>query len=95
MRTASYDMLTHSVHANAEAWASIRDEYPNVQIKTFPDEIFEAMVAANKKVLKEYSKDNEQGQRIIKSQQEYLDKARAYTNISERAYLNTMADLEE
>jgi TRAP-type mannitol/chloroaromatic compound transport system substrate-binding protein len=53
------------------------------------------MVAANKKVLKEYSKDDEQGQRIIKSQQEYLEKARAYTNISERAYLNTMAELEE
>ncbi len=65
MRTASYDMLTQSVHANAEAWASIGDEYPNVKIKTFPDEIFEAMVAANKKVLKE------------------------------RAYLNTMAELEE
>ena len=95
MRTASYDMLTQSVHANAEAWASIRDEYPNVKVKTFPDEIFAAMVAANDKVLKDYSRDNEQGQRIIKSQQEYLDKTRAYINISERAYLNTMAELEE
>ncbi|HEA53556.1 hypothetical protein LCGC14_0963190 [marine sediment metagenome] len=95
MRTASYDMLTQSVDANADAWATIREKYPNVQIKTFPDDIFKAMVAANEKVLKEYSKGNEQGQRIIKSQQDYLKKVRAYTNISERAYLDTMAKLEE
>lgn len=94
MRTASYDMLTQSVHANAEAWASISEDYPNVQIRTFPDDIFEAMVTANEKVLEEYSRDNEQGQRIIRSQQEYLEKTRAYTNISERAYLNTMSELD-
>lgn len=95
MRTASYDMLTQSVHANAEAWSTIQDDYPNVQIRTFPDDIFDAMLEANERVLEEYSRDNEQGQRIIQSQQEYLEKARAYTNISERAYLNTMAEVED
>jgi TRAP-type mannitol/chloroaromatic compound transport system substrate-binding protein len=95
MRTASYDMLTQSVHANSEAWASIRDEYPNVQIKTFPNDIFQAMVDANEKVLQEYSEGNELGQRIAESQQQYLEKARAYTNISERAYLNTMGEIED
>ena len=53
MRTASYDMLVHSQHANAEAWANIKEEYPNVQIKRFPDDIFQAMYEANEKLLKE------------------------------------------
>lgn len=94
MRTAAYDMLTHSVHENSKAWASIQKDYPNVQVKTFPDEIFEAMVEANTRVLAKAAEGDEQAQRIIQSQEDYLRDARAYTNISERAYLNTMAELE-
>jgi len=94
MRTASYDMLVHSQHANAEAWANIREEYPNVQIKQFPDDIFDAMYAANNKLLKEAAAESDMAAKIIESQQNYLEQSRAYTNISERAYLNTMAEVE-
>jgi len=94
MRTASYDMLVHSQHANAEAWANIREEYPNVQIKRFPDEIFDAMYEANNKLLKEAAAESDMAAKIIDSQQNYLEQSRAYTNISERAYLNTMAEVE-
>ena len=94
MRTASYDMLVHSQHANAEAWANIREEYPNVQIKRFPDEIFDAMYEANNKLLKEAAEESPMAATIIESQKSYLEQSRAYTNISERAYLNTMAEVE-
>ena len=94
MRTASYDMLVHSQHANAEAWATIKQDYPNVQIKQFPQEIFQAMFDANKKLLKEASDSNEQAARIIKSQQDYLVQSRAYSDISERAYLNIMGTVQ-
>ncbi|MEH6560478.1 MAG: TRAP transporter substrate-binding protein [Marinobacter sp.] len=94
MRTASYDMLVLSQHANAEAWANIKKDYPNVQIKQFPQDIFQAMYDANKKLLKEASESNEQAARIIKSQEEYMEQSRAYTDISERAYLNTMGTVE-
>ncbi|MBQ0745210.1 MAG: TRAP transporter substrate-binding protein [Marinobacter sp.] len=94
MRTASYDMLVMSQHANAEAWANIKKEYPNVQIKQFPQDIFQAMYDANKKLLKEASESNEQAARIVKSQEDYLAQSRAYTEISERAYLNTMGTVE-
>ena len=87
-------MLVHSQHANAEAWDSIKEEYPNVQIKRFPDEIFQAMYEANKKLLKEAAAGSDMAAKIIKSQEEYLRKSRAYTDISERAYLNTMAEVE-
>ncbi|MCK7550391.1 MULTISPECIES: TRAP transporter substrate-binding protein [Marinobacter] len=94
MRTASYDMLVHSQHENAKAWANIKEEYPNVQIKQFPDDIFQAMYSANKKLLKESAEGSEMAAKIIESQQNYLEQSRAYTDISERAYLNTMAEIE-
>ena len=94
MRTASYDMLVMSQHANAEAWANIKKEYPNVQIKQFPQDIFQAMYDANKKLLKKAAESNEQAARIVKSQHDYLEQSRAYTDISERAYLNTMGTIE-
>ncbi len=94
MRTASYDMLIHSQHANAEAWANIKEEHPNVQIKQFPEDIFQAMYDANQKLLDEAAAENEQAARIVKSQEEYLEQTRAYTDISTRAYLNTMAEVE-
>ncbi|MBD3658045.1 MULTISPECIES: TRAP transporter substrate-binding protein [Marinobacter] len=94
MRTASYDMLVHSQHENAKAWANIKEEYPNVQIKQFPQDIFQAMYDANKKLLKEAAAGSEIAAKIIESQQNYLEQSRAYTDISERAYLNTMAEVE-
>ncbi|WP_166267726.1 TRAP transporter substrate-binding protein [Marinobacter caseinilyticus] len=93
MRTASYDMLIQSVHANSEAWASIRKEHPNVQIKTFPEDVIQAMSKANDELLAEVAANDEQAKRIIESQHEYMDKAREYTNISDRAYLNTMYEM--
>ncbi len=94
MRTASYDMLVHSQHENAKAWANIKEEYPNVQIKQFPDDIFQAMYSANKKLLKEAADSGEMAAKIVDSQEQYLRQSRAYTDISERAYLNTMAEIE-
>ena len=52
------------------------------------------MYDANKKLLKEVSENNEQAARIVKSQEDYLEQSRAYTDISERAYLNTMGTIE-
>jgi TRAP-type mannitol/chloroaromatic compound transport system substrate-binding protein len=52
------------------------------------------MYNASEKLLKEASESNEQAARIIKSQEDYLARSRAYTEISERAYLNTMGTVE-
>src|SRR5690554_4643677 len=94
MRTASYDMLVHSQHENAEAWANIKKDYPNVQIKQFPEDIFQAMYDANKKLLKETADNSPMAKKIIDSQLSYQEQSRAYTDISERAYLNTMTEVE-
>ncbi len=94
MRMASYEMLVQSQHENAKAWASIKEEYPDVQIKKFPKDVFDAMYEANEKLLKEAAAGDELAAKIVESQEEYLEQSRAYTTISERAYLNTMAEVE-
>ncbi|SFR62158.1 TRAP-type mannitol/chloroaromatic compound transport system, substrate-binding protein [Marinobacter daqiaonensis] len=95
MRTAAYDMLIQSVHENAQAWASITEEYPDIEVRNFPQDVLEAMVLANRKLLQEAAEADEQAARIIESQEAYLENARNYINISDRAYLNNMADIEE
>ncbi len=95
MKTAAYDMMIHSVHENSKAWASIREKHPNVQIKNFPEDVLMAVAEANDKLLAEAAQDDPQAKRIIESQEKYLRNARNYTDISLRAYLNTMAELNE
>jgi len=51
MRTISYNMLALSQYENAKAWASIKKDFPNVQLKQFPHDIFQAKYNANKKLL--------------------------------------------
>ncbi|MCV5222857.1 hypothetical protein OFC57_28475, partial [Escherichia coli] len=36
MKTAAYDMYTQSKHESGKNWASIKSEYPNVEVKDFP-----------------------------------------------------------
>lgn len=94
MRTAAYDMLIHSMHANAEAWDTIKEKHPNIQIKSFPEDVLQAMFDANKKLLNEAAQRDDLAKRIVDSQAEYLRKARAFTDIADRAYLNTMGEVE-
>lgn len=47
MRLAAYDMYTQSTHESAVNLETIQTEYPNVQIKTMPDAVIDAMREAN------------------------------------------------
>jgi len=91
MRLSAYDMYAHSYHASAENWASIQSEYPDVQIKTFPKEVLDAMREANDELLAERAAEDPLAKEIIDSQAAYMAKARAWTNISDQAYLNSAA----
>jgi TRAP-type mannitol/chloroaromatic compound transport system substrate-binding protein len=95
MKTAAYDMMIQSVHENSKAWASIREKHPNVQIRNFPEDVLTAVAEANDKLLAEAAAGDAQARKIIESQAKYLENARNYTDISLRAYLNTMAELNE
>ncbi len=89
MKTAAYDMYIHSYHASAENWDSMKKEYPNIQVKTFPPEVTAAMRKANDELLAEKAASDPLAKKILDSQAEYMRKSRAWTDISDKAYLNS------
>jgi TRAP-type mannitol/chloroaromatic compound transport system substrate-binding protein len=91
MRTAAYDMYIQSTHASGENWATMTQEYPNIQVKRFPTEVIEAMRTANDKLLKEKAEANPVAKEIIESQAQYLKQVRAWTNIADKQYLDSIA----
>lgn len=91
IRTAAYDMYIQSHHASAENWESMKKEYPSIQVKTFPAEVMTAMHKANDELLAEFAASDPLAKRIQESQQSYQQKSRAWTNIAEKAYLNSIS----
>ena len=91
MRTAAYDMYSQSTHMSGEAWDRMKEDYPNVTHKTFPPEVIDALREATDKLLAEAAEENPLAKEIITSQRNYLKKVRKWTNISDKAYLNSIA----
>ncbi len=90
MRTVAFDMWVQAQHDSAQNWQTIRRDYPNVQVRTFPPDIMRALREANRKQLEARAKVDPLAARIIASQTDYLTKARKWIDISERAYLGNM-----
>jgi TRAP-type mannitol/chloroaromatic compound transport system substrate-binding protein len=92
MRATAYDMYIHAYHASGEDLAVMRRDFPDVEIKTFPPAVFEAMREANQALLSERAAADPLAKEIIESLARYREKARAWTEISDLAYLNSVAD---
>jgi TRAP-type mannitol/chloroaromatic compound transport system substrate-binding protein len=91
MRTAAYDMYAQSMHLSGEAWAKMKEDYPEVSHETFPPEVIDALRGATEKLLAEAAKEDELASEIISSQRSYLRQIRQWTNISDKAYLNSIS----
>lgn len=89
MKSSAYDMLSQSINDNAVSLANIKKDYPNVQIKTFSKDIMTRISAETDKLLNEMSAKDPMAKKIIDHQQAYLKKVRAWTNISDFAYLKS------
>jgi len=92
MRTAAYDMYIQSTHESGVAWSRMQQDYPDVTHKTFPPEVISALRDVTKRLLQEASDADPLAKEIITSQQEYLKQVRQWTNISDKAYLNSVAN---
>lgn len=92
MRSAAYDMYIQSYHESAVNWDTMKKEFPGIQVKSFPPEVIAAMRQANTELLAEAAAKDPLAKRIQDSQAAYMQKARAWTNISDKAYLNSLAD---
>ena len=87
MKAETLDAYARMFNDNAVNFAAIRTDYPEVKIKTFAPEILDAMKAANNQLLEEAAAKDEQFREILASQRAYQAKARAWTVISDYAYV--------
>lgn len=89
MKSSAYDMLSQSTHESAMNLAKIKQDFPNVKIKTFSKEIMAKLKEENNKLLVEMSNKDPMAKKIIDNQREYMKKIRAWTEISDYAYLKS------
>tara|TARA_R110001583_G_scaffold22377_5_gene83973 strand:+ start:6173 stop:7246 length:1074 start_codon:yes stop_codon:yes gene_type:complete len=92
MRKAAYDMYVHSYAESAKNWEIMKTEFPDIQVKTFPPAVIQAMKKANDDLLVEKAGEDEMAAKIIKSQQDYLKLVRVWTDISEYGYLESVKE---
>ncbi|KEA63556.1 TRAP transporter solute receptor, unknown substrate 6 [Marinobacterium lacunae] len=94
MRTAAYDMYTQSTHMNSLAWDKMKEEYPDVTHKVFPQEVISALRETTERLLADQAAADPLAAEIINSQQNYLKQVRKWTNISDKAYLDSLSTVE-
>ena len=87
MRLAAYDMYVQNYSMSADAWSQMETDYPNIQIKTFPKSVMDAMKVANEELLAEKSVSNPLLKEILKSQADFQKKARKWSEMSDYYYL--------
>ena len=92
MKAAAYDMYAHSMHESGVNWATMKSEYPNIKVKTFPDAVMKAIREANDALLKESAANDPFAAKVLASQQAYMEKIRTWTMMSEKAYLESTSN---
>ncbi|GAA6171408.1 TRAP transporter substrate-binding protein [Colwellia sp. KU-HH00111] len=88
MKTAAYDMYTQSYHESGKNLATLQKDYPNVKMRSFPKSLMNKIKQTNDDLLAEFSAKDPMTEKILKSLNSYKEKVRAWTNLSDRAYLD-------
>lgn len=87
MRVSAYDMYIQNYDMNANAWQKMKEEYPNIQVKTFSKDIMDAMKKANQDLRVQMSNESSLLKEILDSQDAYMKKVREWTKMSDYLYL--------
>lgn len=87
MRTSAYDMYIQNYDMNATAWQEMKKDYPNIQIKTLPKDVMDALKKANKELRADLSAKNPLLKEVLDSQDAYMKKVREWTKMSDFLYL--------
>ncbi|MFT5878362.1 MAG: TRAP-type mannitol/chloroaromatic compound transport system substrate-binding protein, partial [Dokdonia sp.] len=93
MKAAAYDMYAQSMHESGVNLAKIQDDFPNVKIRSFPKAVMGEIQLANADLLKEFADKDPLTKKILYSIYDYQDQIRAWTNFSDRAYLDNFDEI--
>lgn len=93
-KLTAYNMSTGMFDANAENWDVISSKFPNVNVKQFPPEVIKALQESNRMLIEEEIARSPTAKKILESRAEYLRKARAWTDIGLKLYLDSIVKPE-
>jgi TRAP-type mannitol/chloroaromatic compound transport system substrate-binding protein len=86
------DVLNHSIYANSLAWEKIKKDNPDVKVKSFPKDVMNALKKANNQILNEQAAKDPLFKEILDSQRAFLKKSRAWTKMSDYAYIQNTSN---
>jgi TRAP-type mannitol/chloroaromatic compound transport system substrate-binding protein len=95
MKAASIDMYIENFAGSAEAWSTMKTEYPNIEVKEFPKPVLKAMKAAADELYAENAAKDPFFAKVYESQKAFMKKARAWSEISEFNYIKTSMEVAE
>jgi len=87
IKAATADMHYENFAMSAEAWSTMKTEFPNIKVMTFPEPVLQAMKKATDEVLSEYAAKDPFFKEVLDSQMAFMKKARQWTKMSEQYYL--------
>lgn len=95
IKAVTAEMYIENFAGSVDAWAQMKTEYPNIKVKTFPQPVLKAMKTAADDLYDSYAAKDPQFKKVLDSQREYMEKARAWSIISEFNYIKTSKVLAE
>ena len=87
-RVINQDMLDEYVANNQRALFELQTKH-NVEVRSFPKDVLLGLKQLSEEVLNKIAQQNTLTQEVFQSLDEYRTQSRAFSNISERAYLNS------
>ena len=90
-KLTGFNMTVESQHESAANWESMLTEFPNIEVRDFPEDVINALRESNASLLEEEVARSELTKKIVDSQAAYLKRARAWTSIGDQAFLNNIA----
>ncbi|GAA0426409.1 TRAP transporter substrate-binding protein [Cocleimonas flava] len=88
MRESETSVTDRLYYENGANWEKIKNEFPNIKVKTFPPDVMAALREANKELVDKLEEQGGLTAEIIESQRKFKKQVREWTNISDKAYLN-------
>jgi len=95
MKAVTADMYIDNFAGSVDAWEQMKTDYPNIEVKTFPKEVLQAMKKAADELYDEYAATDPFFKEVLESQRSYMKKARVWTKISEFNYIQTVGELSD
>ena len=89
MRLAAFDTNVHIYHQSAENLTKMRQEFPDIQIRSFPSAMYRKLSEETQRKLDEFAKNGDDlTKEIVQSIRDYSEKTRLWTRFSDQAYVN-------